>query len=121
MKIVKIFGQLQGHYPEKDIKNEFALSKLKTSPPIRDFRKMRDIKYNTVSDELLKVWREKLTSREKFYMWFKYFNSFEKVRLWNKLVFAREWFRSAVRYSKELEQRHQQDKKVSKSRNQDDD
>ena len=53
-----------------------------------------------VDDILVYVWRYHLTAKEKYTLWFEYFSTGEQVRLWNKLVFAREWFRRAHNYSK---------------------
>ena len=49
---------------------------------------------------LQKVWRECLSEEEKFEFWFTHFNAMERVRLWNQLVFTREWFRRVVTFSR---------------------
>ena len=49
---------------------------------------------------LQKVWRDHLTNWEKFEFWFKHFNTLERVRLWNQLVFTRQWFRRVVFFSR---------------------
>lgn len=46
------------------------------------------------------MWRELLSNREKYELWFNYFNTMERVRLWNQLVFTREWFRRVVQFSR---------------------
>ena len=43
----------------------------------------RDRKYHRVFEVLQKVWRECLTEKEKFDFWFNYFDTNERVRLWN--------------------------------------
>ena len=53
-------------------------------------------KYHRVYELLLEVWRTKLKTHEKFEFWFKYFTTMERVRLWNCLVFTREWFRRVI-------------------------
>lgn len=45
--------------------------------------KWRKRKYHRVHSMLQKVWRECLSNKEKYNFWFKYFNTLEKVRLWN--------------------------------------
>lgn len=57
-------------------------------------------KYHRVYELLIEVWRTKLTTREKFEFWFKYFTTMERVRLWNCLVFTREWFRRVIQFSR---------------------
>ena len=37
---------------------------------------------------------------EKYYLWFKCFNAHDRVRLWNRLVLAREWFKMMILFSK---------------------
>ena len=54
-----------------------------------------------------KVWRELLSNRERYELWFNYFNTMERVRLWNQLVFTREWFRRVVQFSRK--QKHYKD------------
>ena len=62
--------------------------------------KWRDKRYHRVYDLLLKVWRKSLRPHEKFEFWFTFFNTMERVRLWNSLVFTREWWRRVVQYSR---------------------
>ena len=53
-----------------------------------------------VNDMLIEVWRYHLTTKEKYTLWFMLFNSKERVRLWNRLVFSRDWFRRTINFSK---------------------
>jgi len=32
------------------------------------------------------------TNNEKYQLWFEYFNAFDRVKLWNKLVFSENYF-----------------------------
>ena len=57
-------------------------------------------RYHRVHNMLQTVWRECLTNREKYEFWFNLFNTQERVRLWNVLVFTREWFRRVVYFSR---------------------
>ena len=49
---------------------------------------------------LVQAWRYQLTNREKYYLWFLIFNTGDRVRLWNRLVFSRAWFRRTINFSK---------------------
>jgi hypothetical protein len=95
------------------------LDDLTQSPHQKEFNVLRHHENNMVSENLLYIWRNCLTSKERFLLWFKHFNAFEKVRLWNRLVFAREWFRRTVRFSKELEQKQKQMNMGRKEQDQD--
>lgn len=48
-----------------------------------------------VCEDLRKVWRS-LSLEEKFELWYNRFNVWERVRLWNALVFSIEWFNMVV-------------------------
>ena len=63
--------------------------------------KIRLKELNITHETLLDAWRYCLTDAEKYYLWFVGFNSMDRVRLWNRLVFSREWFNKAITYSKE--------------------
>lgn len=62
--------------------------------------KWRAKKYHRVHELLVMVWRNKLKTHEKFEFWFSFFTTMERVRLWNSLVFTREWFRRVVLFSR---------------------
>ena len=53
-----------------------------------------------VDDTLIKAWRYHLTTREKYLLWFILFTTGERVRLWNRLVFTRDWFRRTINFSR---------------------
>ena len=54
-----------------------------------------------IDDVLVEVWRYDLTDKQKYVLWFKHFNAGDQARLWNKLTFAREWFRRVIGFSKQ--------------------
>ena len=86
---------------QKLIKEIVDQRKHRISFSVYSSSKIRLRELNVAHETLLDVWRYCLTDVEKFYLWFMGFNSMERVRLWNRLVFSREWFNKAVTYSKE--------------------
>ena len=63
--------------------------------------KIRLTSLHIVDDTLVDAWRYYLTDVEKYYLWYIGFNSMDRVRLWNKLVFSREWFEKVIIFSKD--------------------
>ena len=53
-----------------------------------------------VDGVLVKVWRHHLSMKERYSLWYLLFTSAERVRLWNRLVFSRDWFRRTINFSK---------------------
>lgn len=100
---------------EEMLHPQFAVSKMakkrkdgkSTSNPLKfnaiKSQNWRAKKYHRVYELLVDVWRTKLKTHEKFEFWFKHFSTMERVRLWNCLVFTREWFRRVIVFSRRQE------------------
>ena len=75
--------------------------------------KIRLQNLNMISDTLVDVWRYCLNDVEKYYLWYLGFNSLDRVRLWNKLTFSREWFEKVIVFSKEQVVYKNEDQKIA--------
>jgi len=99
-EIVQIVGHIEGNLDQLELSEEF----LRENRPLT-YKKFGSCRYrrpemHTVNDFLLQIWRSCLTNKEKYFFWFKFFSAGDRSRLWNKLVFAREWFRRTINFSK---------------------
>jgi len=99
-EIVQIVGHIEGNLDQLELSEEF----LRENRPLT-YKKFGGCRYrrpemHTVNDFLLQIWRSCLTNKEKYFFWFKFFSAGDRSRLWNKLVFAREWFRRTINFSK---------------------
>lgn len=115
--IAQIERPYDEHMEEKEemIHEQFAVSKMAkkkasgktTSNPLKfgaiKSQNWRAKKYHRVYELLVEVWRKQLKTNEKFEFWFKYFSTMERVRLWNCLVFTREWFSRVINFSRRQE------------------
>lgn len=53
----------------------------------------KDGRLNSVTDLQHELWTTVLDHWEKYQLWFHWFSSLDRVRLWNKLVFSEGYFR----------------------------
>ena len=98
---IRAIKHVEGIQLDDQLCKELESNEKKVTFRVFSSSKWRTPQIHMVNDALVEAWRYRMTTDEKFRLWFHCFNTIDRVRLWNKLVFARDWFRRIITFSKQ--------------------